>query len=86
MDGEDDAADAASVAYRPVGGYDRHYKDLVKKKIRITLERVLWFNSKHHDHKYPWVGTQESEQPPVVTTPLSVTPPAPVTPAPVPVV
>ncbi|CAI7976913.1 conserved exported hypothetical protein [Frankia sp. Hr75.2] len=51
----DDAGDVAA-AYQPVGGYDRHYKDLVKKKIKLTLEKVLWYNSKHHEHKYPWAG------------------------------
>ncbi|MCK9930196.1 hypothetical protein MXD62_24015, partial [Frankia sp. Mgl5] len=74
----DDAGDVAA-AYQPAGGYDRHYKDLVKKKIKITLEKVLWYNSKHHEHKYPWAGAQQSEQPTVITTP------PPVTPAPLPV-
>ncbi|WP_041253988.1 hypothetical protein [Frankia sp. EAN1pec] len=89
VDDGDDAGDAASVAYQPGGGYDRHYKDLVKKKIKITLERVLWYNSKHHEYKYPWVGAQSSEQPPVTTAtppgPSPVVSLAPVTPAPLPV-
>ncbi|OHV44515.1 hypothetical protein BBK14_30860 [Parafrankia soli] len=55
VDDGDDAGDVAA-AYQPVGGYDRHYKDLVKKKIKLTLEKVLWYNSKHHERKYPWAG------------------------------
>lgn len=43
----------APVAYRPGGGHE-HDKDLVKKKIRIILEKTLWFK-KHHGH-YPWEG------------------------------
>ncbi|MEX5634528.1 hypothetical protein [Parafrankia sp. FMc2] len=51
-------------AYEPAAyklGYDKH-GNLVKKKIRITVERVLWFNSKKKHHKYesnPWSGQQQ---------------------------
>ncbi|WP_154675164.1 hypothetical protein [Parafrankia elaeagni] len=58
------------VAYKP--GYDKHV-NLLKKKIRITIERILWFDSKkkhdRHDSN-PWSGQQYPYLPEQTSTPL----------------
>lgn len=58
------------VVYRPGGGYD-HSKKVVKKKVRITFEKTLWFKNKHRQGGHPWVGGHGPWLPEVTSVPLS---------------